>query len=140
MIRKAFLDSDVILDVATARQSHVEMSKAVLALIENGFALGVMSANSVTNIYYILRKLGSGDLARSFIGSVLKYVSVASVDHDDIVRALESKFIDFEDGVQNYCASSNQCDLIITRNIDDYRWSELRVVEPREFVALYQNI
>jgi len=137
MIRKAFIDSDVILDVATGRKPFVESSYKALAIIENGFALGVMSANSITNIYYVLRKLGSGNMAKDFLKILLNYMVVAPVDHATILKALSSNFSDFEDAVQNYCAVNQQCDFIITRNTADYQWSELTVLAPREFIALF---
>lgn len=139
MIKKIFIDSDVILDVATGRMPFVEYSKAALSLIEHGYAMGVISSNSITNIYYILRKISTNDKARSFIKTILKYISVITVDHDSILTAIDSKFMDFEDGVQNYCALKNQCDLILTRNTRDYTLSELQVLEPKEFVALYNK-
>ena len=139
MIKKIFIDSDIILDVATGRMPFVDQSKTALALIENGYALGVISSNSITNIYYVLRKISTNDKTRSFIKIILKYISVITVDHGSILTALDSKFMDFEDGFQNYCALKNQCDLILTRNIKDYTFSELRVLEPNEFIALYNK-
>jgi len=139
MIKKVFIDSDVILDVATGRMPFVEHSKTALSLIEDGYALGVISSNSITNIYYVLRKISSNDKARFFIKTILKYISVITVDHDSVLSALDSKSMDFEDGVQNYCALKNQCDLILTRNIKDYTFSELQVLEPGEFIALYDK-
>ena len=105
MIKKIFVDSDIILDVATGRMPFVDQSKTALALIENGYALGVISSNSITNIYYVLRKISTNDKTRSFIKIILKYISVITVDHGSILTALDSKFMDFEDGFQNYCAS-----------------------------------
>lgn len=137
MIRKAFLDSDVVLDLATGREPFVEHSKTALSIVENGYAIGVVSSNSVTNIYYILRKLSSSSKAKDFLRTLLQYVSAVSVDHGAIIRALESKFYDFEDGVQHFCALQNQCDFIVTRNSKHYMMSELKVLEPKEFVALY---
>ena len=137
MIKKVFIDSDVILDVATGRMPFVDHSKTALILIEKGYALGVVSSNSITNIYYVLRKISTNDKARNFIKTILKYISVITVDHDSIITAIDSKFMDIEDGVQNYCALKNQCDLILTRNTRDYKFSELEVLEPKEFVALY---
>ena len=139
MIKKIFIDSDVILDVATGRMPFAEHSKIALSLIENGYALGVISSNSITNIYYVLRNTSPNDKARLFIKTILKYISIITVDHDSVLTALDSKFLDFEDGVQNYCALKNQCDLILTRNIKDYSNSELQVLEPGEFIALYNK-
>ena len=99
--------------------------------------MGVISSISITNIYYVLRKISTNDKTRSFIKTILKYISVITVDHGSILTALDSKFMDFEDGFQNYCALKNQCDLILTRNIKDYTFSELQVLEPNEFIALY---
>lgn len=137
MIKKIFIDSDVILDVATDRSPFSEDSQASLSLIESGYAIGVISSNSITNIYYILRKISSRDKALFFIKTILKYISIIPVDHGNVLAALDSGFQDFEDGVQHYCALKNQCDMILTRNIKDYSFSEIKVLEPREFIALY---
>ena len=139
MIKKIFIDSDIILDVATGREPFVDDSKYSQTLIENGYALGVISANSVKNIYYILRKLSSGEKAKAFLKTLLEYVSVISVDHGIILHALESKFNDFEDGVQHFCALKNQCDLILTRNMQDYSFSELQVLEPKELRMMFSQ-
>src|SRR5688572_23134647 len=125
MIKRVFVDSDVILDVALARQPFVDASRLVLSLLENGRAVGFASSNSITNIYYVLRKSGGDSKAREFIGSLLKYLTAIPIDHADILNALKSDFSDFEDGVQNFAALSNQCECIVTRNIDDYQKSEL---------------
>lgn len=138
MINKAFIDSDVILDVATGRKPFVISSSETLSIIEIGLAIGVMSSNSVTNIYYVLRKISSSLKAKEFLKSIMSFISVIPVDYSNISEALDSKFLDFEDGVQNYCALSHKCDVIVTRNIDDYRWSELKVLSPQEFALLYR--
>jgi predicted nucleic acid-binding protein len=138
-MKKVFLDSDIILDIATGREPFYIDSTAVLSLIENGYALGVMSSNSITNIYYILRKLGTGEKAKKFIKTILNYISVVSIEHEDIQKALESKFKDFEDGVQHFSAKRNRCDYIITRNIKDYVFSEIEVIEPKEFILLFKR-
>lgn len=51
MIKRVFVDSDVILDVAMARRPFVEASKAELSLLDNGRAAGFTSSNSITNVY-----------------------------------------------------------------------------------------
>ncbi len=139
MIKKILVDYDVVLDVATGREPFVAYSSEALSLFETGCALGVMSSNSVTNIYYVLRKLGSDAQAREFLRTILQFMAVISVDHSNIMQALDSRFLDFEDGVQHFCAQKNQCDGILTRNIRDYMFSELAVMQPSEFVALYKG-
>lgn len=138
MIKRIFIDSGIILDVATGRKPFVDNSKIVLSIIENRMAIGTLSSNSITNIFYILRKISSGDKAKKFLRTILQYFSIISVNHNDIIQALESDFSDFKDGVQHFCALSNQCDYIVTRNIKDYKKSEITILEPKEFIAMYQ--
>lgn len=130
MSERIFIDSDVILDVALARQPFVEASQQVLALCEKGAFTGCISSNSVANIYYVLRKLGGDDKARIFIKQLLKFLVIIPVDHVGISRALDSKFTDFEDAIQHFAALSFGCSRIVTRNIQDYKLAELEVVFP----------
>lgn len=130
-MKKVFIDSDIILDIATGREPFYVDSTAVLSLIENGYALGVMSSNSITNIYYILRKISTGEKAKKFIRTILKCITIISVEHQDIQNALESKFKDFEDGVQYFSAKRNRCDYTITSNIKDYAFSEIKIIDPK---------
>ncbi|HEY9055500.1 MAG TPA: PIN domain-containing protein [Rectinemataceae bacterium] len=136
MIKKVFIDSDIILDVATGRTPFVESSRHILANIENGRMIGCISAHSVMNIYYILRKIGSDIKARAFLREVLKYLAILPVSHAMILEALGLDFSDFEDAVQHQCAVSNQCACIITRNGSDFKSSTLDVYSPAEFLAL----
>lgn len=138
MIKRVFVDTDVILDIALARQPFLTASKAVLAMIENGLAIGVISSNCIANIYYILRKQGGDDNARIFLSKLLEYLAVIPIDHSNVLEALKSDFGDFEDALQNYAAIRNQCDCIVTRNIDDYKKSKLDIYQPSEFLYLYQ--
>jgi len=138
MIRRVFVDSDVILDVALARQPFVEAIKLVLSILENGKAIGFASSNSITNIYYVLRKSGGDSKTREFLFNLLKYITAIPTNHHDVLSALSSEFKDFEDGVQYYSAQSSQCECIVTRNIEDYKKSDLEVLLPIEFVSNYE--
>ena len=137
MISKIFIDSDVILDVATEREPFFGPSQAVLALAEARVFLPFTSPNSITNIYYIYRKLTSAVGARSFIKDLIEIVEVADVNNDVILKALNSRFYDFEDAVQHFCALKSRCDYIVTRNFRDYMFSEVKVLEPQELLLLY---
>jgi predicted nucleic acid-binding protein len=140
VIQRVFIDTDVILDVATGRQPFAEHSEMTLAIIENKTVIGVVSSNIVTNLYYVLRKLSSSDKAKTFIQEILKYLTVISVDHHAVLEALESEFNDFEDAVQYFSALANNCDCIVTRNSEDYAKAKIPIYSPKEFVALFQEI
>ena len=139
MIKRVFVDTDVILDVALARKPFLEHSKIVLAMLENNIAIGHVSSNCVANIYYIFRKVGGDINARELIRKLLKYMTVISIEQSDVFEALKSNMPDFEDAMQNYSAIRNQCACIISRNIEDYQSSKLDVYSPLEFINLYKE-
>jgi len=139
MINKVFIDSDIILDVATGRLPFFHNSKSVLTLLEHGFAVGYVSSNIITNVYYVLRKLSSHEKAKSYLVSILSYLTVISVEHRSVIEALDSKFKDFEDAVQHYSALANKCNLIVTRNIQDYEHSEIQVMTPTDLLSLFSS-
>jgi len=138
-MRRVFVDTDVILDLATGREPFVHASRKIMALLECGQSAGFVSSNVITNVYYVLRKLSSDAKARAFIMAILGYLFVVPVDHENVLQALQSPFRDFEDGVQHFSAKTNQCDCIITRNIDDYGSSEIPVYDPQGFLALFMQ-
>ena len=139
MIKKVFIGTDVILDVAFARESFFPASKMILAMAEANMIIGTLSSNCVVNIYDILRKAGGDDNARRFISALAQYIPVIPIDHQNVLDALHSGFSDFEDALQNCSAAQNQCEYIITRNIGDYAHSGLKIASPEDFIRLYEG-
>jgi len=69
----------------------------------------------------------------------LKIVQVENVGQSIIRKASNSKFKDFEDAVQNYCAEESGHQIIITRNTKDYKESNLSILTPKEYLAKIKN-
>jgi predicted nucleic acid-binding protein len=138
VIKKVFLDTDIILDVALARTPFFAASKNVLAMAENNIIIGHTSSNVIANIYYILRKAGNDNNARIFIAHLIKFITIVTINHKNVLDALESRFSDFEDALQHYSAAGNQMEYIVTRNTDDYKYSDLKIFTPEDFIKLYQ--
>jgi predicted nucleic acid-binding protein len=137
MIKRVLIDSDVILDIALAREPFVEHSSIVLAIFEQKQRTGVVSSNILTNVYYVLRKLSSNEQARDFIRDLLQIIEVVSVNHNAVLEALDSEFTDLENGIQHFAALEARCDCIVTRNGADYVKAVIPVYNPREFIALF---
>jgi len=60
-------------------------------------------------------------------------VEVAKLDDKIIELALASDFMDFEDAIQYYTAVENGVDVIITRNLRDFKTSKLPVLTAKEY-------
>jgi len=126
---RILLDTDVLLDVALAREPHVESSVAVFNWVQEGGEAAV-AWHSLTNCSYLLKG------GRPFLTRLLKLVDVATVGAADARLALSLPMADLEDAFQSAAALAWKADFIITRNIADYRHSPVPAVAPADFPAL----
>lgn len=127
------IDSDVCLDSITGRIPYSKHADRLLELVEEGVVKGVVSAESFSNIFYILRKLSSTKKSVQQIKNLRLLVSVGAIHETTIDSALESGWNDFEDALQHYCSVENDCDAIITRNVSDFKESVIPILTPSEF-------
>lgn len=98
---------------------------------------GFVSAESFSNIFYILRKLSSTKKAVQQINYLRLLVNVGAIRESTIDSSLESDWSDLEDALQHYCSLENDCDAIITRNVSDFKNSQIPVLTPSEFMDAY---
>jgi hypothetical protein len=62
-------------------------------------------------------------------------VAVLALDEKNIDLALnDKKFADFEDAIHYFSAIENNQDIMITRNLKDYKTSKLPVMTASEFI------
>jgi hypothetical protein len=62
---------------------------------------------------------------------------IVGTTKNEFIHALKSSFSDFEDSLQYASALTiDGIDLIITRNIKDYRHSDLAVMTPDSFLKI----
>ena len=133
------LDTNIILDIALKRADFFEKSKDVLILINESRFPVFITATTITDIYYILKKSKGIDLTISFIKGLIEYIDVCGVNKETILNALNSESKDFEDAVQSFSAIHCGIKIIITRNISDFQTSDLQVLTPGEFIKQYKK-
>lgn len=136
-MKKIMIDSDVCLDSITGRIPYSGSANRLLEIVEESEVQGVVSAESFSNIFYVLRKLSSTKMAIQQIKYLRLLVNVGAVHESTIDSALESDWRDFEDALQHFCSLENNCDAIITRNVSDFKKSEIPVLAPSEFIEEY---
>ncbi len=130
---RVMIDTNVILDVLLERQPFFDESKSVLKLCEEKVIHGFISASSVTDIFYLIRKaLGSVDAAYDALGCILNIVKILTVTNDDVNNAFVKKAKDFEDCLLATCAKSNKCEGIVTRNKKDFSSFGIPLYSPEE--------
>ena len=135
---KIMCDTNVIIDVLLEREPFEEDSYKILSLCEEHRINGFVSASSITDIFYLVRKYThSTQLAYKAIGKLLEIVKVCSVTNNDVLTAFQKKAKDFEDCLVATCAKSIHCDYIITRNKKDFEEFDISILTPTEFLQKF---
>lgn len=134
-MRTVLIDSDVLLDVLYNRPKFHENSLKILNLCEKKEIVGYTTPLIIANVYYILNKTSPHQKIAFQLNNLLSFVDIISLNKSTILKALHSNFKDFEDALQNYAAEySKKIDIVITRNIKDYKNSKLAVLTPETYL------
>ena len=131
---KVLIDTNVILDVLCNREGFSEASAKVWKYCETGILNGYVSALSIPNIVYILRKELDPDKTKTVIDRLFMLFDIVELMPDDLKKAADMKLSDFEDAVQMVCADRIDADFIVTRNIRDFSASKVTAVKPTELL------
>lgn len=131
----ALIDTNVIVDVLTAREPFFTDSSAVLDLAERGEFVASICATTVTTVYFLVRRHYGSKETLEKIKDLTAICTVAPVNRAVIESALDSGFGDFEDAVLNHSAALAGADCIVTRNESDFRDSSLLIYSPAQFLA-----
>ena len=114
------IDTNVVLDVLCNRTDFVEESKKVLKLCEVKKINGYVSALSIANIMYIMRKELENDKIQDIIKKLSLIFDIIDLTGIDLIKASTLNFNDYEDAIQSVQAKRIKANYIITRNINDF--------------------
>lgn len=113
-MRVAF-DTNVILDAAMNRPGS-DGAKALIQSVLSEELTGIVTANSITDIHYIVKKRVGEDAARTAVYNTLSIFDTVPVDADACMEALDLAMGDFEDAVLATCFKSAGAEYIVTRD------------------------
>jgi len=133
-MKKLILDTNIILDIALERREFFEDAKKIMMLISQKDFSPYVTATTITDIYYILKKSKGHQTTIDFLSGLFNFIDIAGVTKDAVLNALTSVMPDFEDAIQAETAKSNDISAIITRNYSDFEHSGLQVYTPDEFI------
>jgi len=136
-MKKILIDTDVILDFFFDRKPFSENSSIILNMCERKHIQGFVTPVIISNSYYLLRRTAQHDKVISKLKQLLSIIDVLNMNKQIIDNALNSDFKDFEDALQNFAAvSKGDIDVIVTRNVKDFKKSEIAVLTPESFLKL----
>ena len=134
MINKLFIDTNVMLDLLGEREPFYDSVAKIATIADKGKVKLIVSALSYSTVFYLLSKFEANDVVKEKLRK-FKVISETSDLTDRIIdKGLSSKFSDFKDALQYYCALKTNCNLLITRNVKDFKKSAIPVLTPDEYL------
>ena len=137
---KLLIDSNVVLDYLGANQGFSNEAGQIFELAINRKAIELVSASSITDIYYVLRRaFKDRDVALEKLKDIRTVIGILPVTETDIDHAIRRNWRDFEDAVQYSVAESNGVDFIISRDEKGFEEKTIPCYSPNEFLRLISN-
>ncbi len=129
---KILIDTNVILDVLCNRHDFVDDSLKVFKYCEANQITGYISALSIPNIVYIMRKELDSEKIKEILTTLTSIFTVVDLRESDLLKAADMDFSDYEDALQSVCAARAKVNFIVTRNIKDFKNSIIPAIKPSE--------
>lgn len=133
-MNKVFVDSEVILDLLCKREPHYRFAAQVFTAADQKRVRLFTSAVAFANVFYMLRKQLGIERAKECLRKLRLLIDLIPVDNKVVDLALNSRFADFEDGLQCYSARENGIAILLTRNVRDYKEPGIIVQTPEEYI------
>ncbi|WP_421949404.1 type II toxin-antitoxin system VapC family toxin [Phaeodactylibacter xiamenensis] len=134
-MKKLFIDTNIVLDLLGQRAPFYQDAAKLFSLADRKEIKLCVSSLSFANANYILSKLKSKEEARAILTRFKVLVEVLALDDKILELSLnDDAFSDFEDGLQYYTALENESDIIITRNLRDFKTSAIPVMTAGQYL------
>ncbi|MEA3496668.1 MAG: PIN domain-containing protein [Bacteroidota bacterium] len=130
-----FIDTNIIIDLLSRRKPFYDESAELFSLADQKIIELNISSLTIANTSYTLLRQTDSKRAKEILRKLRLIVNILPLDGKIIDVALnDDSFTDFEDGLQYFTAIENNQDLIITRNLKDFKASKLPVMTARQFL------
>lgn len=113
---KTLLDTNVVLDALAAREPFRRDAEQLFLLAAEERYTGYITANSLTDIWYIASKRLPADAVREALRHLMQLFTVVEVCGADCETALDLPMEDFEDALVAVCGRKADVDCIVTRD------------------------
>ncbi|MGM0565532.1 MAG: type II toxin-antitoxin system VapC family toxin [Bacteroidota bacterium] len=133
--KKIFIDTNILIDLLSRREPFYDEAAVLFSLADRKKIKIALSALTIANTSYVLSRHMDTVKTKSILRKVKLIVTVPPMNDRIIDLALnDESFVDFEDALQYFSALDNGYELIITRNLKDFKHSKLPVMTAREFI------
>ena len=135
-MEKVFVDTDIVLDLLAERRPFYDDAANLFTLADRKKVKIHLSSLTFATLFYMLSRQYSQVKAKKTLIPFKILVNVLAVDDKIIDLALSSGFKDFEDAIQYYSAIENRINILLTRNLKDYKKAEISVMTAESFIKI----
>lgn len=134
-MKKLFVDTNIVIDLLSRREPFFEEAATLFSLADKKQIELSVSSLTIANTSYVLLKQINSNKAKSILRKLRLIAKILPLDDKIVGLALNDEtFPDFEDGLQYFTAIENEQDLIITRNLKDFKNSRLPTMTAMQFI------
>ncbi len=136
-MKKLFIDTNIVIDLLSRREPFYEEAANLFSLADKKIIELSISSLTIANTSYTLLRQTNSTSTKEILRKLRLIINILPLDDKIIGIALnDNSFDDFEDGLQYFTAIENNQDLIITRNLKDFKNSNLPVMTARQFLEM----
>ncbi len=136
---KAFLDTNIVLDFLGEREPFYLSAAKIATLADKGKIEIVVSALSYVTVSYFLAKFEGIEKTKDKLRKFKVISNICELDEKIIEKGLNSDFSDYEDSLQYFSALRLECDILVTRNVKDFKGAQIPVMTPDEFLNSFKK-
>ena len=135
-----FLDTNILMDIVFERPFCLNEEIKILQLAFKEQVRIAVSSLSIVNTVYVAKKYDkTNEDVKTALDALSKHINVLDMMGQDVVSMLTKGWKDYEDGLQYLCAVNFDADMIITRNKNDFKLSNIPVHTPQEFLDMIED-
>ena len=133
---RLLVDTNIVLDLLAERKEFIVEAQQLFTLSDKKEIKLYVSSLTFANTFYILSQKLKLSNARKILRKFKVLVEVLPMDDKIIDLSLESDFKDFEDAIQYHTAIENEINIIITRNLKDFKTSKIPVLTAKDYIEI----
>lgn len=139
-MKRVFVDTNILIDLLSRRLPHYESAAKLFSLADKKQIELAVSALTIANTSYILQKQIGTNETKKILRTLQLIINILPLTDKIIgLASNDEKFNDFEDGLQFYTALEYKQDIIVTRNLRDFKKSTIPVLSAGQFLETMKN-
>jgi predicted nucleic acid-binding protein len=132
------IDNNIIVDAFMPNVDFEKQAKDILGLAAGKKIDGFIAANSITDIFYVLRKKHGNEKTKGFLLRLTRFLDIIGVEPVDSIAALNNPMSDLEDALVDVCAKKIKADYIVSRDEKFVKaQTEVKVITPNQLLSVF---